>query len=209
MTFLQLQQRTAGWLSRDVTDFTQNSFNNLQQSINDAQRLAQRLVDFDFAVQRGYLPLTSGTGNYITAMVDAPGGSSVSVQKLKAVYTNDEYTLDLPIRRLEDQVRYGPTEGGQYVYTEGQNLYLKNDDTTGGLYVKYYQKLADLSADGDTNFLTDYCGDWLALQAAFEMLHYIKEDERVQLSAGLLRYKWDSVVTWNESFTSEQDLTLD
>lgn len=210
MNFIKLQKKVAGWLSRDVEDFYANNFDNLQQAINDSMVMAQRLVDFNLALTRGYLPLTNGTADYTADMLDSVGGNVVYVQKLKSVATDENYYYKLPLRTENDAERLGESSGGEYVYIEGSRLYHKNaTETSSGLYTKYYLQLQPMVADEETNFLTNYCHDWMALQAAFEMLHYIKEDERIQLSAGLLRYKWDSVVAWNESFESEQDLSLD
>lgn len=210
MNFIKLQKKVAGWLSREPANFYTNNFDNLQQAINDSMVLAQRLVDFNLALTRGYLPLTSGTGNFLTGMLDGVGGTSVNVQKVHSVYTDSDYHIKLPLRTEDDHDRLGESNGGEYAYLEGSSIYHQNPtENSSGLYTKYFLQLQPMVADEETNFLTNYCHDWMALQAAFEMLHYIKEDERVQLSAGLLRYKWDAVVAWNDSFKSEQDLTLD
>lgn len=210
MTFLELQQQVAGMLSRSVDDFTYNTFDNLKQAINNAQTRAQRLVDFNLSLARGYLPLTDGSANWRTGMLNAVGGTSVNVKKLVSLTTDENYSQPVTMLRESDRERLR-TGGGVYAFVVGETLYYMNstDDSVGGLYTVYYQKLADLSADSDTNYLTENCHDWIVFQSMFELLHYMKEDERVQISAGILRDKWDSVLAWNASMEDEFDVSLD
>lgn len=63
--------------------------------------------------------------------------------------------------------------------------------TTGQTYSIQY-------VDGaQTNFLLDYCFDYMMFRTIYELNFYLKEDSRVELSDKLMESIWDNVQKWN------------
>ena len=63
--------------------------------------------------------------------------------------------------------------------------------TTGQTYSIAY-------VDGtQTNFLLDYCFDYMMFRTIYELNFYLKEDSRVELSDKLMESIWDNVQKWN------------
>jgi hypothetical protein len=48
-----------------------------------------------------------------------------------------------------------------------------------------------------TNFLLDYCFDFMMFRSIYELNFYLKEDSRVELSDKLMENIWDNVQKWN------------
>ena len=207
MTFLEAQQYTAAMLGRDTTEFTLNGFNVLAKALNNACERAQRLVDFEYNKRLGYMELTNGTADFETDMLTSKGGSATTVKKIISLYADEDLMSAFPLRTESDLERLG-CGGGAYVLMLGTTLKVMNISNAVELYAVYQHKLPALATDGSSNFLLEHCGDYIVFQAMFELQHYMKEDDRIQLSAGILRDKWDSVLAWNSSLESEQDLTL-
>lgn len=209
MNFVTLKQHVAAMLQREPAELIYDSVDVLANAINNAQDRAQRLVDFKHAMKRGYLPLTNGTASWLNDMLDGVAGNPVLVKKFKSFYRDEDYLYELKTLREPDKARLG-SEGGEYIYLMGTNVYARGlSESIDGLYTIYYEKLADLSADTDTNFLTDFASDWIIFQAYFELQFFLKEDERAMQSAGILSDKWNSVVVWNDSMYDETDVSLD
>lgn len=210
MTNLELKNYIAAMLQREPSDLVYDSVDVLQNSVNNALLRAQRLVNFNLALSRGYLPLTDGTASWRNDMLNAKGGTSVSVKKVKSFYQEETFQNELLYFKESDNARLAKGSGGVYLYVAGSELYLMNKVTPlEGLYCVYYKQLEPLSDDTDTNFLTENISDWIVFQCIFELQFFLKEDERVQLSTGILADKWNSVLTWNASMHDEMDLSLD
>lgn len=50
-----------------------------------------------------------------------------------------------------------------------------------------------------TNFLMDFCFDFLQFYSIHELNFYLKEDERVKISDDKLDKAWNNVIRWNET----------
>jgi hypothetical protein len=50
-----------------------------------------------------------------------------------------------------------------------------------------------------SNFLLQYCFDYLILQSIVELNLFLKEDQRIPISAKLLSSTWDNVLAWNSA----------
>lgn len=62
-----------------------------------------------------------------------------------------------------------------------------------------------------TNFLLDYCFDYMMFRTIYELNFYLKEDSRVELSDKLMESIWENVQKWNETIigNSVNDGNLD
>lgn len=61
-----------------------------------------------------------------------------------------------------------------------------------------------------TDFFLEECSDWLLYRVIQELNFFLKEDQRVALSAQIVRDAWNSMVAWNADHAgTETDLNLD
>jgi hypothetical protein len=62
-----------------------------------------------------------------------------------------------------------------------------------------------------TDFLMDYCTDWLLYRSIIELNYFLKEDQRVAISRGTMEMVWQSVIDWDNSLVASKadDNTLD
>jgi hypothetical protein len=209
MNNLELKSYIAAMLQRELDDLVYDGVDVLQNAINDALARAQRLLDFKLSLERGYLPLVSGKANWRSDMLDGVGGSPVLVKKIKSLYTDDSYEREIRLLRESDAARLHGA-GGHYAFMTGSTVYVKNqDEVSDGFYSVYYSLLAPLSADTDTNYLTENISDWIVFQSYFQLQFFLKEDERAMQTAGILGDKWNSVQAWNASMYDETDISLD
>jgi hypothetical protein len=61
-----------------------------------------------------------------------------------------------------------------------------------------------------TNFLLDFCFDYMTFRAIWELNYFLKEDARVPLSDTMMKEIWDNVIKWNSTIiansTDDNDL---
>jgi hypothetical protein len=62
-----------------------------------------------------------------------------------------------------------------------------------------------------SQFLLDFCFDYMLFRTLFELNFFIKEDVRVNISEKLLSDIWENVIKWNATFIANtvDDVTLD
>lgn len=62
-----------------------------------------------------------------------------------------------------------------------------------------------------TNFLLEYCFDFMLFRTIFELNFFLKEDQRVPISGELLASIWDNVMKWNATIVGNvvNDTNLD
>lgn len=68
-----------------------------------------------------------------------------------------------------------------------------------------------VSSGVDTDFFLDNCTDWMLYRSIQELNLFLKEDQRVVISAGMMKDAWDSVMDWDStlSASSKDTFTLD
>jgi len=67
----------------------------------------------------------------------------------------------------------------------------------------------EINPEADHDFLLDYGQDFLVYRSIAELNYFLKEDERVVISAQIVQDSWDSLVKWNDDIignTAEIDL---
>lgn len=101
-----------------------------------------------------------------------------------------------------------PPGGGAYGYgTSAVNLRLD--------VVRFMPDYSFGNIDEDDDVLTDffleYCEDFMLLRSLVELNFFLKEDQRVPISAQAMEDSWKSVLAWDTSLVSgtSDDITLD
>lgn len=196
MTFLQIQQAIATYQGQtSLGVFTINSLDFLKLGINNAMLTAQRARDFSYSETDAFLSVASTGAALTSATTTAGGATPVSVKRVQTVslaqasstwapiefITQDEYNDRL--RRQIGRQTYdatdtlaeiGITDTNAVAYQQGQTLYLAPSTLSLPVSTKLdvVKWLTALSADGDTNFITDFGGDYLVWQGMLETNKY-------------------------------------
>jgi len=224
MTFLNFKSLVAAYLNRKVADFTVNGVDVIGDAVNDAKRAAQREHDFVKNRTIGFITLTNG-GVEMSGMKVTPGGSALAVKKLLSVWlystSGSTYTR---ISRIEpvasSELGYmlpGSVVAGvipasdmttRYFYQVGTKLYCTGDATVDVL-CEVVQQRADYSADGDEDFFLQEYKDWMLLKTVEQLNFFLKEDQRVQISQGVMNARWDSVMKQENNLVLDYNNSLD
>jgi len=105
----------------------------------------------------------------------------------------------------------GPTSAvqeGRYhtfaVLQQAQQIFVvpNNPSAFGGsstvdVYFDAVKWLPDYSADGDTDFFLSTCEEFMLYRTIYQLNAFLKEDQRVAISAKMLEDAWDTVIKWD------------
>jgi len=239
MTVADLRAAVCGFMRRKSDDFKVGDFDICLRAMNNARLYAERLIDFELARQQVVVPRVSITdgGSLDTAYLYGgdPVADVVRVKKIKKVFLaysfgdgtypvpfigRDAYVNRVRMRYdktdLEDPVDV--TDLPVVVSQMGRTIFvspaLKCDGGTVDIYLDAICWLDDYTStdeDQQTDFLLDYCFDWLMYRSIFELNFFLKEDERVALSSELVADAWNAVIRWNGNLISQEveDVSLD
>lgn len=76
------------------------------------------------------------------------------------------------------------------------------------LKVSYIKSLPLLVDDNDTNFILDYCYDFVQAYANYKFALYLKEDERVKMFVETTTEKWEMCKRWNDTIQHSTSSSL-
>jgi len=65
------------------------------------------------------------------------------------------------------------------------------------LFITYNSRMAALVADSDTNFMLDFCYDFVLAKAAKNMNIYLKDDIRVPINNDQMKEDFESIKAWD------------
>jgi hypothetical protein len=57
----------------------------------------------------------------------------------------------------------------------------------------------------ETDFLLDYCFDYMLFRTISELNYFLKEDQRVALSTQVVKDAWESLKAWNAMIVEQSD----
>jgi len=193
---------------------------------NMMKAYAQRSTTFEMAKTVGTLVIDKTNGGLVTAVLNGAGQPirirSVlrawlpSIGPISQLYPVDVITRDQQLRSLQrateniDPRYLSPSTlvgNASYVALVQDGWTLRVWPWPTGLYtgatttatLDVVQWLPDYSADADEDFLLKECLDWALYQTAFHANFFLKDDQRVSLSAQIMKDLWSSVKTWNAS----------
>jgi len=211
----------------------------LLQACNNARLYAERLIDFELAkvpIQIESVTLTTG-GSLANAKLLGTS-TAVGVKKLLDVFlaTGDGGTYPIKLqtkaywnkrmlRRIENLLPTDVANSLRVIETPlsltqiGQTIAVAPPDASAlpsasfTVYAEAVRWLSPYTSAGtETDFLLDYCFDWLQYRAIQELNFFVKEDERVQLSTSLVNDAWRAIVQWNGELvasTADDESSLD
>ena len=215
------------------------SFDILLQAMNNARLYAERRVDFELAVTQVHIPgLTLADGGSLTnAVLASDDTTKVGVKKIRTPYlplhqSSHFFPVDLTSKKKWDDRVKARWEGAHprdradfafltdcpfelvqsgnliFIVPPNSKMYEGGTLTVGAEVLAW---LPDYVDGSEEDFLLDFCFDWLMYRTIQELNFFLKEDERVQLSAKLVQDSWDALVTWNNELQASavDDANLD
>jgi hypothetical protein len=214
MDYTTFKTTVLGFLGRQSGTFERGGVDLVLSATNHVIRQAQKKRDFEYLRTTGYLNCAAA-GSELSSVLDAKGGSALSVKKIEAVYlyntaTNDArgakmaFMPQAEVRRFkvgEVASRDVPLLGslGQFAYLHGTKFFVSQAATATELTLDVVKWLPDLAAGGDSNFFTTLHDDWLVLAVVQRLNFYLKEDERVNISQAAVQLAWTSVEDWDSA----------
>ncbi len=101
-----------------------------------------------------------------------------------------------------------------YVYPEDATLYaattvnLRLDVLT---WLPDYELIPDDEDDTQTDFIMEFGSDWLIYNSLIRLNFFLKEDQRVQIEAAVMKDAFESLKQWNDSLViaRSQEYNLD
>jgi hypothetical protein len=231
----ELRQEVAAFMHREPKDFVVGKTDTLLRAMNNARLFAERTVDFEYArvdVEVPNVSLTAGAD--LSTAVLAGTVTSIPVKKIKKAflgYTNangtfpiEHITKDAWNARLQRQQRMTlPNESPQTLSTgpltlvqSGTKIFISPATETLGqtftVYLDAIRWLPPYTTNGlESDFILNTSFDWLMYRTIQELNFFLKEDDRVVLSAALVSAAWESLIGWNTNYIEQSaaDANLD
>lgn len=216
-TFSELRDIALGCVSRAHSSFQAGVTNLADIAVNNALIYTQRNWDFEW--NKGEVSIACSPKGSVLTAVDSNGSPTQVKRIIKAFGTtiptghNDK---EIPYLSRGSQVKddSGP---GQCVSSvarvihEGPVVYLtpEPEQSEHTLYFYAVKWLPRLVKPTDTNFLLLYGFDYLMYRTVMELNFFIKEDERFNVTAGMLRDSWQSLINWDTSLVSPTENELE
>lgn len=227
-TIGQLKKQALAFMTRTQAVFTVASEDCLLAAINHAKDFAQRELVFKYAelfiqvpnvsrlnggslanaqlygtstatgvrsVRQAYLAISGGTGQFPIAMMSREAWAKRTQRR----YENSTSTAQAEVAPIAQ------ASSPLVCVLHGQTFYIYPADVAalGGetftVYFDAVQWIPDFTADGDTHWLLEYVFDFLLMRTMHELNQFLKEDQRVQITAAALAEAWKNVVNWNET----------
>ena len=239
-TSAQLKVAVAGFLQRDPAVFLRSPDTDLLlNACNNARLYAERRVDFELAVTQVHIPgmtLNEG-GSLLSAVLASDDTTPVAIKKIRTPYIPLHHPGHyFPVcltskKKWDDRIKvrwegahphdradfayltdspFEVVQSGNSVFIAPPNARMYNAGTLtiAADVIAWLPRYVDGTEE---DFLLDFCFDWLTYRAVQELNFYLKEDERVQISASFVKEAWDALVIWNNELQASavDDTNLD
>ena len=195
MTVLQLKQLMAVYLGRTlVADLTLNGADTALYALNAARRIAERSHNFKYAEDNAFISVSSTGGNIRTGCYETlPAASPSVLMQIKRIetallpLTSGEYqpiefmTQTEFLSRVRRQTgrtlfnasktlaQLGVSTENVILYQNGHSIYLYPTPAAAiTVQLECVRWMPDYTADGDTDFFTEFAPDYLQWQAILE-----------------------------------------
>lgn len=240
MNFGDFKTMVAAYMQRDTTAFVIGTSDLLALAINMSRRETERRRDFEMSKVQARLSVNIASGASLANAVLASDGITAVVVKTvhKAFLPISDGSGYFPVQvisrakhnqqleRYYDQVQKledAATQVGMPVdyfalVRMANDVYLIPSDTTAysgstsiTVLLDIVKWLPDYTANGDTDFLLEYCTSYMLLQTVYILNPMLKEDVRVPITERQLDRAWHSVIAWDSNLVlnSAEDAALD
>jgi hypothetical protein len=209
MTFTQFSALVAGYMGRDESTFVRGGQNVIMQAVNNALLMAQKKRQFEVqkALVYGAVPVT---GLALSGFLGAKGGSAVSVKSFLGFYAyaddaQDKCGESVPFAPIHEVQRFQTRHLGAtrpFVYLRGDKVFVyPRVAETQELMAEVVLWMAPVTSGSDTNVFLTHHVDWLLLAVVQELNFFLKEDQRVVISAQAMVERWRGVEDWDMSLS--------
>jgi hypothetical protein len=216
MTLASFKRRVAAFLNRAPSSFQANGVDEILEALNDVRRNAQLSYSFNALKTSCFMSFGTGAVDFTSAGHVAQDVLSavVPLKELEAVYDVGyarRHTL-LPALEYNGSNGLNSTRTKINFFTEGQTVWAPAVDTPTWFQVRGFRMLPDLTnnepSDGAQDLFLNRGSSWAVLATAQLLNFTLKEDERVGISAAVVRGTWDAFVFWDsrDSVTVEHNL---
>lgn len=223
--FRSLKDAVSAYVSRPESALIINDVNLLEVAINNALVYAQRKHDFEWNNELVEVACNP-KGNVWSGATLADTVTAVKVKRMDKAYlrntAGDEYPIDLVSKQtlarcIELSIRTGvatsetPPSVPQRAVMHGQTVWLHPlpTSTPYDIWFDAVVWLEPLVGPTDTNFLVEMAHDYFVYRSIMELNMLLKEDQRFEETAKLMRDAWESLVDWDSRLTSPSDSELD
>lgn len=201
----------------------------LLQAMNNARLFAERQIDFEYSKVAVLLPNISvlNGGSLDNAVLFSDKTTPVRVKKILSPFlpidtASTQFPVDLMTKKSWNERTKRRFEGARPTDTSdfafitdapfalvqfGKQIMVVPPDSTAfrvdpfSAFADVVQWLPDYVDGTETDFLLDFCFDWLMYRTIQELNFYQKEDERVTLSDKVVATAWNAVIQWNNELT--------
>ncbi len=238
MTYREFKAQVAAYMNRDANSFKKGTLDLLDRAINMARRHAEREHNFELARCSVKVTVNLTSGGTLSSAVDYDDPDvSISVKRIERAFLPTSEGTYVPIElagrgkhmeRLKRGFRgattlselvgisawvpnYSLSQQGDKIYLHPGDTAAYNNASSVVVALDVVKFLEPYALDADTDFLLENAEDWLLFRSIFELNFFLKEDERVPVSANALREAWESVVKWDSQLINgaTDDTTLE
>lgn len=234
-TVAELKKAAAAFMNRDESAFIRASFDNLLQACNNARLYVERTVNLELARVAATVSVSLTSGGALSTAVLTGTATAVSVKHIRSaglaladsantivpikIYNRDDYLNR--IKRRFDGVGLS-SENLEYtnlpigMFRLANTVYVVPSDptvlgaSTITLHMDVFKWMTEYTTGSETDFLLDYCFDYMLYRVVSEMNYFTKEDQRTALASKVVQDAWESLKAWNAAIVEQSDdVTLD
>jgi hypothetical protein len=230
-TVTELKTAAAGFLNRDASAFVVGTFDVLLAACNNARLYVERTVNLEMARVAATLTVNLVNGGALSSAVLTGTATPVSVKHIKwagfalegvantivpvKIYNRDDYlrriqrrfanASDLTVASLDSiNLPFGVYRMNNTLYAV-PNAGFPSGATTVDVYMDVFKWMDSYTTGNETDFLLDYCFDYMLFRTISELNYFLKEDQRVALSTQVVKDAWESLKAWNAMIVEQSD----
>lgn len=230
-TVTELKTAAAGFLNRDTSAFVIGSFDVLLQACNNARLYVERTVNLELSRVTATLSVNLSTGGALSSAVLSGTATAVSIKHIRSagialaddattivpikIYNRDDYLKRIGRRfanAVQDtQVNLEPINIPFGIFRLGEKIYVvPAAGFSAGLsavtvHMDVFPWMTPYTTGAETDFLLDYCFDYMLFRTISELNFFLKEDQRVVLSSQVVDDAWKSLTAWNAAIVEQSD----
>jgi hypothetical protein len=230
-TVNELKTAAAGFLNRDASAFVVGSFDVLLQACNNARLYVERTVNLEMARVLASVSVNLSTGGALSSAVLSGTATAVSVKHIKwaGIALADDATTIVPIkiynrddylRRVQRKFANASTNNAAEfeapnlpfgIFRLANQIYIvpasgfASGTSSATVYMDVFKWMDSYVNGTETDFLLDYCFDYMLFRTISELNYFLKEDQRVALSTQVVKDAWESLKAWNAMIVEQSD----
>lgn len=229
MTITVFKNMIYGFINRDASIFTTaqgGSTDQVLQAMNAVRRHAQRKYAFELLRVDGFLTTSLSGANWQTGCKTTPGGATaLLMRRIDSVWNYatsgslyvrssridlgnvNDYKRELGVYSgaVDTPPTVIPTAERAFAYVNGPNLYVNPYTSSTAFMLNGIKWLDDLAGSEDPDMFLTYFTDWFQWAVIMYLNMFLKDGERVQVDAAMVKELWDSVKEYDGQFINAGD----